>query len=115
MKLENFPDWYTDVILRSELADYGPVKGTMVIRPYGYALWERVQQIFDAMIKADGVQNAYFPMFIPEHLLKKEKEHVEGFAPEVAVVTHAGGKKLTEPLIVRPTSEAIMYEMFAKW
>lgn len=112
---ENFSDWYSDVILKAELADYGPVKGTMVIRPYGYALWERVQQIFDGMIKEDGVQNAYFPMFIPEHLLKREKEHVEGFAPEVAVVTHAGGKKLSEPLVIRPTSETIIYEMFAKW
>ncbi|MFZ2024835.1 MAG: proline--tRNA ligase [Microgenomates group bacterium] len=114
-KLDNISDWYNDIVLKAELADYGPVRGTMVIRPYGYAIWETVQHIFDKMIKAAGVENAYFPMFIPESLLKKEKEHVEGFSPELAVVTHAGGEKLTEPLIVRPTSETIMYSMYAKW
>ncbi len=114
-KSENISDWYNTIVLKAELADYGPVKGTMVIRPYGYAIWETVQHIFDGMIKAARVENAYFPMFIPESFLKKEKEHVEGFSPELAVVTHAGGEKLTEPLVVRPTSETIMYSMFAKW
>jgi len=114
-KSENVSDWYNDVVLKAELADYGPVKGTMVIRPYGYAIWEAVQHIFDAMIKKVGVQNAYFPLFIPMSLLNKEKKHVEGFSPELAVVTHGGGEKLAEPLVVRPTSETIMYSMFAKW
>lgn len=107
--------WYTDTILQSELADYSPVKGCMVIRPYGYALWENIQRPLDQMIKDTGHQNAYFPLFIPESFLQKEKEHVEGFAPECAVVTHGGGKKLEEPLIVRPTSETIINYMFAKW
>jgi prolyl-tRNA synthetase len=107
--------WYTNTILQSELADYAPVKGCMIIRPYGYALWENVQRALDKMIKDTGHQNAYFPVFIPESFLNKEKEHVEGFAPECAVVTHAGGKKLEEPLIVRPTSETIINHTFAKW
>jgi len=107
--------WYTDTILQSELADYAPVKGCMIIRPYGYALWENVQRALDKMIKDTGHLNAYFPVFIPESFLNKEKEHVEGFAPECAVVTHAGGKKLEEPLIVRPTSETIINHSFAKW
>lgn len=107
--------WYTDTILQSELADYAPVKGCMVIRPYGYALWENIQKALDKMIKDTGHQNAYFPLFIPESFLNKEKEHVEGFAPECAVVTHGGGKKLEEPYIVRPTSETIINYMFAKW
>src|SRR5580658_5140214 len=107
--------WYTDTILQSELADYAPVKGCMIIRPYGYALWENIQRALDQMIKDTGHQNAYFPLFIPESFLNKEKEHVEGFAPECAVVTHGGGKKLEEPLIVRPTSETIINYMFAKW
>jgi prolyl-tRNA synthetase len=107
--------WYTDTILQSELADYSPVKGCMVIRPYGYALWEQIQKALDQMIKDTGHSNAYFPMFIPESFMTKEKEHVEGFAPECAVVTHGGGKKLEEPLIVRPTSETIINYMFAKW
>jgi prolyl-tRNA synthetase len=114
-KSDNISDWYTNVILKAQLADYGPVKGTMVIRPYGYAIWEFTQDIFNQMIKADGVQNAYFPLFIPESFLKKEKEHVAGFSPELAVVTYAGGEKLTEPLVVRPTSETIIYAMYAKW
>jgi len=114
-KSDNISEWYNDIILKAELADYGPVKGTMIIRPYGYALWETTQQIFDKMIKAAGVQNAYFPLFIPMSLLTKEKTHVEGFSPELAVVTHGGGEKLAEPLVVRPTSETIMYSMFAKW
>jgi prolyl-tRNA synthetase len=107
--------WYTDTILQSELADYAPVKGCMVIRPYGYALWENIQQALDKMIKDTGHQNAYFPLLIPESFLAKEKQHVEGFSHEFAVVTHGGGKKLEEPLIVRPTSETIINHMFSKW
>ena len=101
--------------LDAELADYSPVKGCMVIRPYGYAIWEQVQSTLDKMIKETGHQNAYFPLFIPESFLKKEKEHVEGFAPECAVVTYGGGKELEEKLIVRPTSETIINYMFSKW
>ena len=112
---KDFPQWYTDVIMKTELVDYGPVKGTMVIRPYGYAIWENIQRELDIRFKATGVKNAYFPMFIPKSFLEKEKEHVEGFAPEVAVVTHAGGKDLDEPLIVRPTSETIICHMYSKW
>ena len=107
--------WYTDVVLKAELADYGPVKGTMVIRPYGYAIWENIQKYMDKKFKEVGVQNAYFPMLIPESFLKKEAKHVEGFAPEVAVVTYAGGAELAERLIVRPTSETIICDMYAKW
>jgi prolyl-tRNA synthetase len=107
--------WYTDVILKAKLADYAPVKGCMVIRPYGYALWERIQVFLDRMIKDKGIENAYFPIFIPESFLQKEKEHVEGFAPEAAVVTIGGGEELSEKLIVRPTSETIMYEMYRQW
>ncbi|MEU5024599.1 proline--tRNA ligase [Streptomyces milbemycinicus] len=112
---EDFPRWYQDLINKAELADNGPVRGTMVIRPYGYGLWERMQQDMDARIKAEGVQNAYFPLFIPQSYLTKEAEHVEGFAPELAIVTHGGGKKLEEPVVVRPTSETIINEYFAKW
>src|SRR5213595_412334 len=111
----DFSAWYNEVVLRSELADYSPVRGCMVIRPNGYGIWERMQRQLDDMFKATGHQNAYFPLFIPESFLRKEAEHVEGFAPETAVVTHGGGKKLEEPLIVRPTSETIIYSMFAKW
>lgn len=111
----DFAQWYTDVVVKTELVDYGPVKGTMVIRPYGYAIWENIQNYFNKQIKNIGVQNAYFPMFIPESYFKREAEHVEGFAPEVAVVTHAGGEELSEKLIIRPTSETIICEMFAKW
>jgi prolyl-tRNA synthetase len=111
----DFSAWYNEVVLRSELADYSPVKGCMVIRPNGYGIWERMQRQLDDMFKATGHVNAYFPLLIPESFLHKEAEHVEGFAPEVAVVTHAGGKKLEEPLIIRPTSETIIYTMFAKW
>jgi prolyl-tRNA synthetase len=107
--------WYTDIVQQAELADYAPVKGCMVIKPYGYALWERIQGALDGMIKETGHQNAYFPLLIPESFLKKEAQHVEGFAPECAVVTHGGGKKLEEPLIVRPTSETIINHMFSKW
>ncbi len=112
---KDFPQWYTDVILKTELVDYGPVKGTMVIRPYGYAIWEIIQSELNKRFKATGHKNAYFPMFIPESYLKREAEHVEGFAPEVAVVTHAGGEKLQEALVVRPTSETIICEMYSKW
>jgi prolyl-tRNA synthetase len=112
---EDFPRWYQDVVGKAELADNGPVRGTMVIRPYGYALWERMQAEMDARIKAAGAQNAYFPLFIPESYLSREAEHVEGFSPELAVVTHAGGKALDEPIIVRPTSETVIGEFMAKW
>lgn len=111
----DYSQWYLDVIKAADLADYGPARGSMVIKPYGYAIWEATQKILDEKFKETGVQNAYFPMLIPERLLKKEESHVEGFAPEVAVVTHAGGKKLDEPLVVRPTSETIMYEVFSNW
>lgn len=112
---KSFSDWYGDVVKFAELADYGPVKGTMIIKPYGYAIWENIQSIFDSMIKEKGIKNAYFPLFIPEGFLKKEKEHVKGFSPELAVVTHAGGVDLEEPIIVRPTSETIIYDAFSKW
>ena len=111
----DFAKWYTDVVLKAELADYGPVKGTMVIRPYGYALWENIRNIADEMFKKTGHVNAYFPMFIPESFMKKEAKHVKGFAPECAVVTHVGGKKLKEPLYIRPTSETIIWSMYKKW
>lgn len=114
-KSDNISDWYTTVIQLADLADYGPVKGTMIIKPYGYAIWELIQQPLDAMIKRRGIGNAYFPLFIPESFLAKEKSHVEGFSPELAVVTHAGGEELEEPLVVRPTSETIMYHSYAKW
>ncbi|MCB5182377.1 proline--tRNA ligase [Streptomyces antimicrobicus] len=112
---EDFPRWYQDLINKAELADNGPVRGTMVIRPYGYGLWERMQQEMDARIKDAGAQNAYFPLFIPQSYLTKEAEHVEGFAPELAVVTHGGGKELDEPVVVRPTSETIINDYFSKW
>lgn len=112
---ENFAQWYTDVVLKTELVDYGPVKGTMVIRPYGYAVWENIQREMDQRFKALGVKNAYFPLLIPMSYFTKEAEHVEGFAPEVAVVTHAGGAKLEEPLAIRPTSETIIGTMYSKW
>jgi len=112
---QDFSRWYLDVVRRAELADYSPVKGCMVIRPYGYAIWELIQQAFDREFKQTGHVNAYFPLFIPESLLNKEAEHVEGFAPQVAYVTHGGGEELEEKLIVRPTSEAIIGTMYAKW
>ncbi len=114
-RAENFPQWYQDVVAKAEMADNGPVRGTMVIRPYGYAIWERMQRELDDRIKAAGVRNAYFPMFIPESYLRREAEHVEGFSPELAVVTHGGGKELEEPVVVRPTSETIINVFFAKW
>ena len=112
---ENFAQWYTDVVLKTELVDYGPVKGTMVIRPYGYAIWENIQKDMDRRFKETGAKNAYFPLLIPMSYFTKEAEHVEGFAPEVAVVTHAGGAKLEEPLAIRPTSETIIGTMYSKW
>jgi prolyl-tRNA synthetase len=111
----DFSAWYNEAVLRAELADYSPVRGCMVIRPNGYGIWERMQRALDDMFKATGHQNAYFPLLIPESYLQREKEHVEGFAHEFAVVTHGGGKKLEEPLVIRPTSETIIYAMFAKW
>ncbi|WP_431039680.1 proline--tRNA ligase [Streptomyces sp. P9-1] len=114
-RADDFPRWYQDLVGKAELADNGPVRGTMVVRPYGYGLWERMQQELDARIKAAGAQNAYFPLFIPQSYLTKEAEHVEGFAPELAVVTHGGGKELEEPVVVRPTSETIVNDYFSKW
>jgi len=112
---KNYNQWYLDVIQQAELADYAPVKGCMVIRPNGYALWESNQRILDDMFKETGHVNAYFPLLIPESFMKKEAEHVEGFAPECAVVTHGGGSKLEEPLYIRPTSETIIWSMYKKW
>ena len=114
-RAENYSQWYLDVIAAGQLADHAPVKGCMVIRPTGYALWEEMQAKLDRMFKETGHVNAYFPVLIPEHFIKKEAEHVEGFAPELAVVTHAGGKKLEEPLVVRPTSETVVGHMYSQW
>jgi prolyl-tRNA synthetase len=115
LRSQDFSRWYLDVVQRTELADYSPVKGFMVIRPYGYAIWELIQQGLDARFKATGHVNAYFPLLIPESLLNKEAEHVEGFSPQVAYVTHGGGEELEEKLVIRPTSEAIIGTMYAKW
>jgi len=112
---EDFSAWYNEVIMRARLADYSPVRGCMVIRPEGYAIWEQMQQALDGMFKDTGHENAYFPLFIPQSFLALEADHVEGFAPQTAVVTSAGGKELEEPLVVRPTSETIIYAMLAKW
>ncbi len=112
---QNFSQWYIDIVLKSEMTDYSPVKGCMVIRPTGYGIWENIQKHLDRMFKETGHVNAYFPMLIPESFLKKEAEHVEGFAPECAVVTHAGGKQLEEPLVVRPTSETMVWAMYKNW
>ena len=112
---QDFSGWYNEVIYDAELVDHSPVKGCMVIRPYGYAIWERIRNVLDDRIKATGHQNASFPLLIPESFLKREAEHVAGFAPELAVVTHAGGKELEEPLVIRPTSETIIHHMFARW
>jgi prolyl-tRNA synthetase len=114
-RAEDFPRWYQDLIAKAQLADNGPVRGTMVIRPTGYAIWERMQAEMDARIKAAGAENAYFPLFIPESYLRREAQHVEGFSPELAVVTHGGGKQLAEPIVVRPTSETVIGEFMAKW
>lgn len=111
----NFPDWYNELVVRADLADYAPVKGCMIIKPYGYALWENIHDSLDRAFKETGHQNAYFPLLIPESFLKKEAEHVEGFSPELAVVTIAGGEELQEKLVIRPTSEAIIGHSFAQW
>src|SRR5438552_4166827 len=112
---DDYSRWYTDVVLKAELADYSPVRGCMVIRPYGYALWENMREGLDGRIKATGHVNAYFPLFIPESLLKKEAEHVAGFSPEVAWVTAAGDDELDERLAIRPTSEVLILAMYSKW
>jgi prolyl-tRNA synthetase len=112
---DDYSQWYIDIVTRAEMADYAPVKGCMVIRPWGYAIWERMQRALDDMFKATGHSNAYFPLLIPQSFLQKEAEHVEGFAPECAVVTHGGGKELEEPLVIRPTSETIIWAMYKKW
>lgn len=112
---EDFNEWYNTVVLKADMADYGPVRGTMIVKPYGWALWENMQQALDRRFKATGVQNAGFPMFIPMSFLEKEARHVEGFAPELAVVTHGGGQELAEPLVVRPTSETIIGHAYANW
>ena len=112
---EDFSAWYNEVVLQAELADYSPVRGCMVIRPWGYGIWEHMQQAMDGLFKETGHENCYFPLLIPMSFIEKEKEHVEGFKPELAIVTHAGGKELEEPLAIRPTSETIIYHMYAKW
>ena len=112
---ENFPAWYQEVVARAELAENGPVRGTMVVRPWGYAIWELMQADMDRRIKETGARNVAFPLLIPMGFLEKEKQHVEGFSPELAVVTHAGGEQLVEPLVVRPTSETVVNHYFAKW
>ncbi len=112
---EDFNDWYNTVVQRADLADYGPVRGTMIVKPYGWALWENIQHALDTRFKATGVQNAGFPMFIPMSFLQKEAQHVEGFAPELAVVTHGGGQELAEPVVVRPTSETVIGNAYADW
>ena len=112
---EDFAAWYNEVVLRAELADYSPVRGSMVIRPWGYGIWELMQRALDDMFKETGHENAYFPLLIPMSFIEREKAHVAGFAPELAVVTQAGGKELEEPLVIRPTSETIIYSMYAKW
>jgi prolyl-tRNA synthetase len=112
---QDFPRWYQDVIAKAQVAENGPVRGTMVIRPWGYAIWERLQAAIDERIKATGARNAYFPLLIPEAFLRREAEHVEGFSPELAVVTHGGGKELEEPAVIRPTSETIVNSSFARW
>ena len=112
---QDFPTWYQEVIAKAQLAENGPVRGTMVIRPWGYAIWERLQAAIDQRIKATGARNAYFPLLIPEAFMRREAEHVEGFSPELAVVTHGGGKELEEPAVVRPTSETIVNSSFARW
>ncbi len=114
-RAQDYSQWYVDLVLRARLADYAPVKGCMVIRPRGYALWEKMQRALDGLFKETGHVNAYFPLLIPESFLKKEAEHVAGFSPELAVVTHGGGEKLEEPLVVRPTSETIIWAMYKKW
>ena len=111
----DFNEWYNSVCLKADLADYGPVRGTMIIKPYGWALWENIQAALDKRFKATGHQNVAFPLLIPMSFFEKEAKHVEGFAPELAVVTHGGGEELAEPLVVRPTSETIVGHTYAKW
>jgi prolyl-tRNA synthetase len=111
----DFPRWYQEVVAKATLAETGPVRGTMVIRPYGYAIWERIQAEMDLRIKAAGAENVYFPLLIPESRLRREAEHVEGFSPELAVVTEAGGRRLEEPAVIRPTSETVFGEYMARW
>ena len=115
LQSEDFSEWYNQVILRAELADYAPVRGCMVVRPYGWAIWENIQKALDERFKATGHVNAAFPLLIPKSFMEKEKEHVEGFSPELAVVTYGGGHELEEPLVIRPTSETIIGHMYAKW
>ena len=112
---DNFSEWYNQLVIKAELADYAPVRGCMVVRPYGWALWENIQQALDRRFKATGHVNAAFPLFIPMSFMEKEKQHVEGFSPELAIVTHGGGQKLEEPLVVRPTSETVIGHMYSKW
>src|ERR671924_952352 len=112
---EDFPRWFQDVVAKAQLAENGPVRGTIVIRPWAYGIWELLQRSLDDRIKARGVRNAYFPLLIPESYLRREAEHVEGFSPELAVVTVAGGKELAEPAVVRPTSETVIGEFMVKW
>ena len=114
-KSEDFNEWYNQVVLKADMIDYSSVSGCIIFKPNSYAIWERIQSIFDGKIKKSGHKNCYFPMFIPESLLKKEAEHVEGFSPEVAWVTKAGDTELNEKLAIRPTSETVMYESYAKW
>ncbi|MCH8288086.1 MAG: proline--tRNA ligase, partial [Candidatus Marinimicrobia bacterium] len=114
-KETDYSAWYNDIVLKAELADYAPVKGCMVIRPHGYAIWEKIRDRLDIMFKETGHENAYFPLLIPESFIQKEAEHIEGFSPELAVVTHGGGKKLEEPLVIRPTSETIIWSMYKNW
>jgi len=114
-KSKDISGWYNDVIEKAQLAEHGPVKGTIIFRPKGFALWEAIQKTLDSKIKDLGAQNAYFPLFIPYSFLRREKEHIKGFSPELAVVTHGGGEKLKEPVVVRPTSETIMYDAFSRW
>src|SRR4026209_1399324 len=114
-RAKDYPQWYLDVVSQAGLAENSDVRGCMVIKPHGYAIWEEMQRALDRMFKDTGHKNAYFPLFIPQSFLSKEAEHVEGFAPELAVVSHGGGKELEEPLVVRPTSETIIYAMFSKW
>ena len=111
----DFSAWYNELVYKADLVDLGPVRGAFVIRPYGYALWENIQRELDAMFKATGHENLYFPMLIPMSYFKREAQHVEGFSPELAVVTHAGGQELEEPLAIRPTSETVVGELYAKW
>ena len=112
---EDFSAWYNEIIFRAELADHSPVKGSMVIRPWGYAIWENMQRALDDMFKQTGHQNVYLPLLIPMSFIEKEKDHIEGFKPELVVVTHAGGKELEEALVVRPTSETVVMSMMGKW